>query len=67
MMYKNAVKKLSFVIMYVPDQYKIPEMYDKVNLENGGVLRFISDCYKNVLYKEKQTMRYKAMAIILMH
>ena len=45
MMYKNAVKKLSFVIMYVPDQYKTPEMYDKVNIENGGVLRFVSDCY----------------------
>ena len=24
----NAVKKLSFVIMYVPDQYKTPEMCD---------------------------------------
>ena len=53
-MYKNAVKKLSFVIMYVPDQYKTPEMYDKVNIENGGVLRFVSDCYKNVLHKKNR-------------
>ena len=39
-MYKNAVKKLPFVIRYVPDQYK-------AILENGGTLEYVPDCYKN--------------------
>ena len=29
-MRKHAVKKLPFVIRYVPDQYKTQQMYDKV-------------------------------------
>ena len=35
---KHAVKKMSFVTRYVPDQYKTQEMYDKAALENGGTL-----------------------------
>ena len=27
--------------------YKTQEMCDKIILENGGTLTFISDCYKN--------------------
>ena len=34
-MCKHAVKKLLFVIMYVPDHYKTQKMYDKAILENG--------------------------------
>ena len=33
--------------MYVTDQYKTPEMWDKVILGNARMLRFIPDCYKN--------------------
>ena len=33
---------MSFLIMYVPDQCKTKEMCDKVILENGGMLGFIS-------------------------
>ena len=32
---------------YVPDLYKTNEMYDKVILGKGGILKFIPDCYKN--------------------
>ena len=45
---RNVVKKLPFIIiMYVPDLYKTNEMYDKVILGKGGILKFIPDCYKN--------------------
>ena len=32
-MCKNAVKKLPFVVRYVPDRYKFQELCDKVILE----------------------------------
>ena len=37
-MCKNTVKKLPFIIMYAPDQYKTLEMCGKVVLENYGIL-----------------------------
>ena len=46
-MFKNAIKRFPFVILYVPDQYKTQEMCGKVILEKDGMLRFVSDCYKN--------------------
>ena len=42
-MCKNAVKKFSFVIKYVPEQV----MCDNVILEIGGMLMFIPDCHKD--------------------
>ena len=42
-MCKNTVKKLSFVIKYVPDRYKTKEMCNKVIPENCGKLGFIPD------------------------
>ena len=44
---KNPVSKLVFVIIYVPNRYNSQEMYEKVFLENGEKLTFVSDCYKN--------------------
>ena len=35
-MYKHAVKKIPFLIRYVPDQCKTQQMCDKAILENGG-------------------------------
>ena len=35
-MCKHAAKKCSYLLRYVPDQYKTQQMYDKVILENGG-------------------------------
>ena len=46
-MCKNAVKRLTFVIIYDLDRYKTQEMCDKIILENGGMIRFIPDCCKN--------------------
>ena len=43
-MCKHAVKRLSFVIRYVPDQYKSQQMWDDVILENRGTLKFGRDC-----------------------
>ena len=46
-MWKNAVKILLFVIIYVPDQYTTPAMCKKAILENGGTLKFALESYKN--------------------
>ena len=40
-MCKNRVKKLPFVIMYVPERYKTQEMCDKGILENDRMLKLI--------------------------
>ena len=44
---KNEVKKLPYLLRYVPDQYKTQRMCDKVVLESSGTLNFVPDCYKN--------------------
>ena len=35
-MCKHAVKKLPYLLRYIPDRYKIPQMCDKAILKNGG-------------------------------
>ena len=52
-MCKNEVKKFTFVIVYVPNQFKT-----QVNLENGGMLRFIPNCYKNQKMCDKAIVNY---------
>ena len=47
MMCKHAVKKLPFVIKYLPDRYMPQRMCDKVILENFGLLMFVPDWYKD--------------------
>ena len=44
---KHAIKKLSFVLRYVPDRYKTQHMCNKVILENGATLEFVPNCYRN--------------------
>ena len=34
--------------MYIPHRYKSHEMCDEVGQENGALLRFASDYYKNL-------------------
>ena len=46
-MCKNVVKKLPFVIKYVSDQFKTKKMCDKVAIENGGMLGFSPDYYRD--------------------
>ena len=46
-MCKHAVKKLPYLLRYLPDQYKTQQMWDKAILENGGALKAVPDCYKN--------------------
>ena len=60
-MRKHAVEKLSYLLRYVPDQYKTQQMCDKAILENGGRLNSVPDCYKI------QEMCNKAVIINLMH
>ena len=38
-MSKHAVKKFSYLLRYVPDQYKTQQMCDKAVLENGKTLQ----------------------------
>ena len=40
-------KKLPYLLRYVPDPYKAPQISDKAILENGGTLKSVPDCYKN--------------------
>ena len=46
-MCKHAVKKLPFLIKYVPDWYKTPHMCDKVRQGNDEMLMFIPYFYKD--------------------
>ena len=46
-MCSNAVRKLPFVLRYVPDQDKTQEMCHKIIVEDGGPLEFCPDCYNN--------------------
>ena len=57
-MSKHAVKKLPFVIRYVPDQYKTQQMCDKAILENGGTLESVPECYKNQRIHDKAVDNY---------
>ena len=41
---KHAVKKLSYLLRYFPDQYKPWQMCYKAVLENGGTLNYVPDC-----------------------
>ena len=54
-MCKHAVKKLPYLLRYVPDRYKTQQLCDKALLENGRTLKSGLDCYKN------QEMRNKAV------
>ena len=48
-MCKSSVKKWPIVLMYFFDcgKYKTQEMFDMFIIENDGILKFISDCYKD--------------------
>ena len=48
-MCKHEVKKLPYLLRYVPDQYKTQQTCDKADLENGGILKSVPDCYNHVL------------------
>ena len=55
-MRKHAVKKLSFLLRYVLDQYKTQPMCDKPILKNSGTLKY--DCYKNQEMCDKAVENY---------
>ena len=44
-MYKHTVKKLSFLIKYVPDRCKAQQLCDKVIIENDIMIMFMPDQY----------------------
>ena len=43
-MFEDVVKKLPFMILYVPGWYKTKEICDKVILANSGMFGFNCDC-----------------------
>ena len=45
-MCKDAIKKLTFLIRYVSDEYKTQQMYNKAVVENGGILKTVPDNVK---------------------
>ena len=57
-MRKNAVKTLPLLIRYVPNWYKNQEICDKVILEKGEALMFVSGCYKNQKMYNKTVDNY---------
>ena len=46
-MYEHTVKILSYLLRYIPDQYKTQKMCDKAILENGGTLKSVPNCLKS--------------------
>ena len=58
-MCKHAVKKLYFVIRYVPDRYKTQHMWDTAILENSETLESVLDCYKNQEMCDKAVDNYR--------
>ena len=46
-MCKHAIKKLPYLLRYVPYQYKTYQICDKTILENAGRLKYVPDCYNN--------------------
>ena len=45
-MCKDAIKKLTFLIRYVSDEYKTQQMYNKAVVGNGGILKIVPDNLK---------------------
>ena len=41
------LKKLPYLLRYVPDQYETNQICEKAILENDGTLKSVPDCYKN--------------------
>ena len=46
-MCRHAVKKLPYLLRFLPDRYKTQQMFDKVVLENDETLKSVPDCNKN--------------------
>ena len=55
---KHAVKKLPYILRYVPDEHKSFNMDDKVILERNGLLLSFPDCYKNKEICDKAVDKY---------
>ena len=51
---KHAVKKLPFLITYIPDWYKTQEVFDIAIVKNTGTLKSVPDCYKKKKKKKKK-------------
>ena len=45
-MYKDTIKKLTFLIRYVSDEYKTQQMHNKAVVGNGGILKIVPDNLK---------------------
>ena len=41
------LKKIHYLLRYVPDQYNTQQMCDKAIPKNSGTLKFVHDGYKN--------------------
>ena len=57
-MCKHVVKKIPYLLRFVPDKYKTQKMCDKAILENNGTLKSVPDCYKNLEICNKAVENY---------
>ena len=57
-MSKHTVKKLLYLLRYVPDHHKTQQMCDKAILENGVTLKSDPDCNKNQEMRNKVVDNY---------
>ena len=61
---KHAVKRLPFLIRYVPDQYKTQEMCDKAVLENSETFRSVPDCNKSTTVIKLSTITLLKITLV---
>ena len=57
-MCKYAVKKLPYLLRYLPYQYQTQKSLGKAILENVGTLESVLDCYKNLVMSNKTGDNY---------
>ena len=57
-MHNDAVKKLPYLLRYVPDQYKTKKICDKAILENSVTLNSVSNCHQNQEMCNKAVVNY---------
>ena len=58
-MCQHAVKKLPYLLRYVPDQCKTQQMCEKAILENGGTLKSVPDGKRYVIKQMIITLTYQ--------
>ena len=54
----------SYLLRYVPDQYKTQQMCDEDIWENGGTFQSVPDCYKNQEINKAVNNYFHALEVV---